>query len=206
MSGKHPWDRNEGKFDAPSSAVPKPPKPARKKRLQPEPALFTPEPLAGELLAPVAAVPEPVAPPVVTVERAEAGSKPSHAAELLKSFVERVMRLRDARRDINDDIKAVIGEAKAAGFNVEALKVVVTRLEKAEKDWDTLDATVAIYRDVVGTGGKGLDPIVDAVRDAGILAHAASAAEGAAPASKKKPTAKERQLREAIGWIQGTRH
>jgi uncharacterized protein (UPF0335 family) len=205
MSGSNPWERNAGLFDSPSSAVPKPAKKKRAKAPKPERTLEVDVAPAGALLDPVGAEAAAEPPPAVVVEP-ETAKRADHAAELLKSFVDRVLRLREERRGLNADIKEVLGEAKGTGFNVEALKTVVLRLEKPEKDWDTLDATIAIYRDVVGTGGAGLDPIMDAARDPGLLAHAASAAEGAPPASTKKPTAKERQLREAIGWIQGTRH
>jgi uncharacterized protein (UPF0335 family) len=45
--------------------------------------------------------------------------------EQLKAFVERVERLEEEKKTISDDIRDVYAEAKANGFDVKTLRVVV---------------------------------------------------------------------------------
>jgi uncharacterized protein (UPF0335 family) len=49
----------------------------------------------------------------------------------LKAFVERVERLEEEKKAISDDIRDVYAEAKASGFDVKTLRVVV-RMRKQE--------------------------------------------------------------------------
>jgi uncharacterized protein (UPF0335 family) len=60
---------------------------------------------------------------------------PAHrfAKDQLKAFIERVERLEEEKKTISDDIKDVYAEAKANGFDVKALRVIV-RLRKQDID------------------------------------------------------------------------
>ena len=51
--------------------------------------------------------------------------------EQLKAFVERVERLEEEKKTIADDIRDVYAEAKASGFDVKTLRVVV-RMRKQD--------------------------------------------------------------------------
>ena len=51
--------------------------------------------------------------------------------EQLKAFVERVERLEEEKKTISDDIRDVYAEAKANGFDVKTLRVVV-RMRKQD--------------------------------------------------------------------------
>ncbi len=51
--------------------------------------------------------------------------------EQLKAFVERVERLEEEKKAISDDIRDVYAEAKANGFDVKTLRVVV-RMRKQD--------------------------------------------------------------------------
>lgn len=57
------------------------------------------------------------------------------APEMLKSFVERVERLTEERKEYTDDIRDVFAEAKGAGFDVKALRTVIKlrRQDAAER-------------------------------------------------------------------------
>jgi uncharacterized protein (UPF0335 family) len=55
------------------------------------------------------------------------------AKDQLKAFIERVERLEEEKKTISDDIKDVYAEAKANGFDVKALRVIV-RLRKQDSD------------------------------------------------------------------------
>ena len=55
------------------------------------------------------------------------------AKDHLKAFIERVERLEEEKKTISDDIKDVYSEAKANGFDVKALRVIV-RMRKQDSD------------------------------------------------------------------------
>jgi uncharacterized protein (UPF0335 family) len=55
------------------------------------------------------------------------------AKDQLKAFVERVERLEQEKKAISDDIRDIYAEAKANGFDVKALRVIV-RLRKQDTD------------------------------------------------------------------------
>ena len=49
----------------------------------------------------------------------------------LKSFIDRIERLNEQKKDIQDDIKEVYNEAKSTGFEPKAIKKVIKILEIA---------------------------------------------------------------------------
>jgi len=51
----------------------------------------------------------------------------------LKAFIERVERLEEEKKAISDDIRDVYAEAKANGYDVKALRVIV-RMRKQDAD------------------------------------------------------------------------
>lgn len=55
------------------------------------------------------------------------------SAEQLRQFIERVERLEEEKKGIQDDIKDVYGEAKATGFDAKIMKQIV-RLRKKTRD------------------------------------------------------------------------
>lgn len=81
----------------------------------------------------------------------------------LKSFVDRIQRLKDEQDARAADIREVYAEAKAMGFDKTALGQVVSILRKREKDgekFEVLSATVELYlhalekRDTDGESGS----------------------------------------------------
>jgi uncharacterized protein (UPF0335 family) len=48
------------------------------------------------------------------------------AGDILKSIVERVERLREEKKAIDDDVRDVYAEAKGNGFDVKAIKTIIS--------------------------------------------------------------------------------
>ncbi|MGR6465427.1 DUF2312 domain-containing protein [Rhizobium sp. PAMB 3182] len=55
------------------------------------------------------------------------------ARDQLKAFVERIERLEEENKAINDDKKDVYGEAKSMGYDVKILKQVIA-IRRKDKD------------------------------------------------------------------------
>lgn len=66
---------------------------------------------------------------------AEQGHNSAHAfaKEQVKALVERVERLEEEKKTINDDIRDVYAEAKSTGYDVKALRTIV-RMRKQDID------------------------------------------------------------------------
>lgn len=74
----------------------------------------------------------------------------SGAAEDLRNGIERVERLEEEKKGINDDIKDVYSEYKSKGFDVKTMRALI-RLRKMEKNArDEADALLQTYRDALG--------------------------------------------------------
>jgi len=71
----------------------------------------------------------------------------------LKSFVERIEKLEEEKKTIADDIREVYAEAKAEGFDVKALRVVIRLFRQDSDERREHEALVDLYRDAVGIGG-----------------------------------------------------
>ncbi len=72
------------------------------------------------------------------------------ARDQLTSIVERIERLEEEKKGIADDIKDIYAEAKANGFEVKALRRIVSdrRVEKTERD--EFEAILDTYRAALG--------------------------------------------------------
>ena len=55
------------------------------------------------------------------------------AKDQLKAFVERIERLEEEKKAISDDIRDVYAEAKGNGYDVKALRKIIS-LRKQDKD------------------------------------------------------------------------
>jgi uncharacterized protein (UPF0335 family) len=58
----------------------------------------------------------------------------SVAQDQIRAFVERIMRMREEARAINDDIREIYAEAKGNGFDKTVLGKIVLYVERREKD------------------------------------------------------------------------
>jgi uncharacterized protein (UPF0335 family) len=74
----------------------------------------------------------------------------SISAEQLRLLIERIERLEEEKKGIADDIKDVYGEAKATGFDVKTMRMIV-RLRKMEKHHrDEADMLLETYKNALG--------------------------------------------------------
>lgn len=72
------------------------------------------------------------------------------AAKQLRTFVERIERLEEEKKEVADFIKDVYGEAKAMGFNTKILKKVVALRRKDEAERMEEDAILDTYLAALG--------------------------------------------------------
>ena len=72
------------------------------------------------------------------------------AADQLRLFIERIERLEDEKKGMQDDIKDVYLEAKSTGYDPKTMREIV-RLRKMEKnDRDEADALLETYKSARG--------------------------------------------------------
>ncbi len=74
------------------------------------------------------------------------------AGDRLKSFIERVERLEEEKKALSQDIKEVMGEAKAVGFDTKIMrKIMKIRKMDAEKRQEE-DYLTELYMSAIGEG------------------------------------------------------
>lgn len=72
------------------------------------------------------------------------------AADRLKSFIERVERLEEEKKGIQDDIKEIFAEAKGTGFDVKIIRQII-RLRKMDKsDRQEQETLLELYMQALG--------------------------------------------------------
>lgn len=83
----------------------------------------------------------------------------SFAKTRLRSYFERIERLQEEIDALNTDKSEVYTEAKAEGFDVKVMKVVLSRRQMDRADVEERDALIKFYEDVMKglPGGAGTD-------------------------------------------------
>lgn len=72
------------------------------------------------------------------------------AADRLKSFVERIERLEEEKKGLQEDVKEVYAEAKGTGFDTKIIRQII-RLRKMDKaDRETQEALMDLYLEALG--------------------------------------------------------
>jgi uncharacterized protein (UPF0335 family) len=72
------------------------------------------------------------------------------AADQLRLFIERIERLEEEKKDMQDDIKDVYLEAKATGYDPKTMRSIV-KLRRMEKNArDEAEALLDTYRSALG--------------------------------------------------------
>ncbi len=72
------------------------------------------------------------------------------AADRLKTFVERIERLEEEKRGLQEDIKEVYAESKATGFDTKIIRQII-RLRKMDKaDRQEQRAILEMYEEALG--------------------------------------------------------
>jgi uncharacterized protein (UPF0335 family) len=74
----------------------------------------------------------------------------SDAADKLKSYLERVERLEDERKELGDDIRAIYADAKAEGFDPKAIRAMVKRRRKDANQVAEEESVFENYMHAVG--------------------------------------------------------
>jgi len=72
------------------------------------------------------------------------------AVDRLRSFIERIERLEEEKKGLQDDIKEVYAEAKGTGFDAKIMRQIV-RLRKMDKnDLQEQEAMLELYKQALG--------------------------------------------------------
>jgi uncharacterized protein (UPF0335 family) len=72
------------------------------------------------------------------------------AGDRLKSFIERIERLEEEKKALQEDIKEVFAEAKGTGFDVKIMRQIL-KLRKMDKDdVDEQEALLEVYKRALG--------------------------------------------------------
>jgi uncharacterized protein (UPF0335 family) len=72
------------------------------------------------------------------------------AGEQLKSYIERIERLEEEKRGLQDDIKDIYGEAKALGFDVKIMRQVIRLRKMANDDRREQETILELYKAALG--------------------------------------------------------
>lgn len=72
------------------------------------------------------------------------------AAEQLKSFIERIERLEEEKAGIAGDIKDLYAEAKGTGYDVKALRKIVSLRKKDHAERQEEEAVLELYMQALG--------------------------------------------------------
>lgn len=70
--------------------------------------------------------------------------------EQLQLLIERIQRLKEERKAINEDIKEVFGEAKSLGFEPSGMRQVLKELEADPEQRIAKAAIIDLYRQALG--------------------------------------------------------
>lgn len=65
--------------------------------------------------------------------------------EHLRAFVERIERLSEEHREIAEDLKEVVAEAKGSGYDVKILRKVLARRKRERSEVIEEDKMLALY-------------------------------------------------------------
>ena len=71
-------------------------------------------------------------------------------ADELRSFIERVERLEAEKRDIADQIKEVMAEAKGRGYDTKVMRKVISLRKREKDDIAEEEAILELYKEALG--------------------------------------------------------
>lgn len=72
------------------------------------------------------------------------------AADVLRSFIERVERLEEEKKNFADDIKDVYAEAKSQGFDAKIMRQIVRLRKMEDNDRQEQEALLDLYTHALG--------------------------------------------------------
>ncbi len=72
------------------------------------------------------------------------------AGDRLRSFIERIERLEEEKRDLGKDIKEVYAEAKGTGFDTKIMRLLIKQRRMDKDDLDEQEALLDVYKRALG--------------------------------------------------------
>jgi uncharacterized protein (UPF0335 family) len=82
------------------------------------------------------------------------GDSPSDSyrvtASELRQFIERVERLEVEKKDIADQIKEVMAEAKGRGYDTKVMRKIISERKREPDDISEEEAVLEMYREALG--------------------------------------------------------
>lgn len=75
------------------------------------------------------------------------------AADRLKSFIERIERLVEEKKSLQEDIKEVFAEAKATGFDTKIMREILKLRGMSADELDEQEALLELYKRALGMVG-----------------------------------------------------
>jgi uncharacterized protein (UPF0335 family) len=72
------------------------------------------------------------------------------SGDRLRSFVERIERLEEEKREVQDQIKDVFAEAKGEGFDVKVMRQVIRLRRLRPNDRNELEELLDLYKSALG--------------------------------------------------------
>jgi uncharacterized protein (UPF0335 family) len=84
------------------------------------------------------------------------------AQKQLRQLVEQIERLEEEKKALAGDIRDKYAEAKGLGFDVRALRKIVTLRKKSQTDRQEEEAILAVYMHALGMVDEAPAPVVEA--------------------------------------------
>lgn len=72
------------------------------------------------------------------------------AQDVIRSFVERIERLEEEKKNLAEDIKDVYAEAKGSGFEVKILREIVKMRKMEDHERQEQEALIDLYAHTLG--------------------------------------------------------
>lgn len=72
------------------------------------------------------------------------------SADRLRSFIERIERLEEEKKGIQDDIKEIYAEAKGTGFEPKVIRKVISLRKKSKEDRQEEETLLELYKQALG--------------------------------------------------------
>lgn len=72
------------------------------------------------------------------------------ADDRLRLLIERIERLEEEKKGLNDDIKDVYSEGKSAGYDAKIMKMIVRLRKMKPNDRREMDAILDLYKSALG--------------------------------------------------------
>lgn len=81
----------------------------------------------------------------------------SVAGQQLKAFIDRIERLVEEKKALQEDITALYAEAKGNGYDTKALRALISLRAKDRAELAEHNATVRLYADALGDSWDPFD-------------------------------------------------